>query len=311
MTPIHSPLASPEATRDTLAQYGVELKKALGQNFLVDDNVIGKIMELAQIGPDDLVLEVGPGIGTLTLALLGAAAGVISIERDRTLAPVLADTAGAHDGFELVLRDALAVTSDEIHAAAASISSRVNRPLPAFPTLFAANLPYAVAATVIYDFFERFESIQSATVMVQKEVADRICAAPGNKDYGAYTVGLSMMARPTGRFDVAPTSFMPPPHVTSTVIRLERCAPSMADGSPATPEVCAAATFAAKAAFAQRRKTIKNSMRSYLGGCGIDAAALDDALAQAGIAASQRGEKLSQQTYLLLGQAMIDHALLP
>ena len=174
--------------------------------------------------------------------------------------------------------------------------------------MLVANLPYAVAATVIAGFLERFGFLQSATVMVQKEVADRIAAQPGTKQYGAYTVLLRLLAQVTGRFEVGPGNFMPAPHVDSAVVRLDRCDVFMPDGAAATELQRKAAAVAAKAAFAQRRKTIRNSMKAGLAsmGAGVGEDALLAALDQAGIAPTVRGETLSVDDYLRLGQALID-----
>ena len=139
---------------------------------------------------------------------------------------------------------------------------------PSLPSKLVANLPYAVAATVVLDYFESFLFLDSVTIMVQKEVADRMAAAVGTKNYGAYTVKLGLHAEPAGRFPVGPGNFFPPPRVDSAVIRLNRRVPLMADGAPATPEVIAAAALIADAAFANRRKTIANSCKTYFSGRG-------------------------------------------
>lgn len=311
----YSSLASYGATRDLLAAFGIELKKTLGQNFLVNDGVIGRILELAAID-GQLVLEVGPGIGTLTVALLKRACGVISIERDPALEPVLAQTAGTNPHFRLLMGDAVKVTSSEVARAAASLAQAGAAPVQpsgdhAMPTALVANLPYAVAATVVLDYLQRFSELATATVMVQKEVADRMAASPGTKDYGAYTVQLQLIARPAGRFEVAPGNFIPAPHVDSTVIRLERTVPRFPDGSVPDDTVLAASALAAKAAFAQRRKTIRNSMRGYLAPKGADLEALDTALEQAGIAPTLRGERLSVSDYLLLGKELVNNNVTP
>ena len=244
-----SPLASPGATREVLKRHGFSLKKSLGQNFLVNDAVVGKILQLAAVGPDDVVLEVGPGIGTLTHALLSNARAVVAVERDPSLPAVLDDTlSDFHGRFVLIEKDALDVTAADVSGAAASMG------VPS-PDKFVANLPYAVAATVVLDYFQEISSVGSATVMVQREVADRMAATPGTKNYGAYTVKLAMYAKPAGSFPVGPGSFMPPPHVESTVLRLDRV-----EGH-ASSKVVKAACRMADAAFFARRKTIMNSCR--------------------------------------------------
>lgn len=278
----YSSLASVSATRAVLEAHGLATKKSLGQNFLVNDDVIRRICELSGVGPADDVVEVGPGIGTLTVALLARARRVVSIERDPDLPAVLAETCAPWaDRFTLISNDALAVQPDD---------------LPFAPTAFIANLPYAVAATLVLDYFERFDSIQRATVMVQAEVADRMMAQPGTKNYGAYTVKLALFARPASRFKVAPGNFFPPPHVDSAVIRLDRCAHP--DLTAAERAACA---LMADAAFATRRKTIQNSMRTYFGK-GVPASAIADLLDAAGIDARRRGESLSLDEFKELGR---------
>ena len=200
----YSRLANIRETRAVLERFGLATKHRLGQNFLVNDEVIGRIVELADLGCDDVVLEVGPGIGTLTVAMLARVRAVCSIEADRELESVLAETCADHsEKFFLTMGDALRVGPQNLQA---------DGVLPP-PNKFVSNLPYQVAATLILRNFEEFPSLESATVMVQAEVADRICALPGSKIYGAYTAKLALWARPAGRFEVGPGNFMPPPHV--------------------------------------------------------------------------------------------------
>lgn len=290
-----SPLASPGATRAVLKRHGFSLKKSLGQNFLVNDAVVGRILGLAEVGPGDVVLEVGPGIGTLTFALLGRAQAVVAIERDPALPAVLADTLHGFDGrFALVEKDALDVAAEDVEAAAASVSAP-------FPGKLVSNLPYAVAATVVLDYLQRFDALASMTVMVQREVAERMAASPGTKSYGAYTVKLALHARPAGSFSVGPGNFMPPPHVESTVLRLDR-APAEA---PA--DVVRAACTMADAAFFARRKTIANSCRQFFAGRDPRIAeAVPEVLQAAGVAPSVRGEALPPSVYVALGRALAE-----
>ncbi len=278
----HSPLASPSATKAVLARHGLATKKALGQHFLVDDNVVGRILELAALTGDETVLEIGPGIGTLTVALCEHAAAVVAVERDVELLPVLAETTGACERFSVVHADAVSVAPEVFSA-----------PFGA-PVALVANLPYAVAATLVLRAFEEFESVEAVTVMVQAEVAARMAAVPGTKDYGAYTVKLRLLARPAGRFTVARTCFLPPPRVDSAVLRLERVEPV------AEPQVLALAARVADAAFAQRRKTIRNSLRASLG---LEAAQLDAVLAAADVDGSVRAETLPPERFIDLARA--------
>ncbi len=289
-----SDLASPSATRAILDRFDLAPKKSFGQNFLVNDDVIRKILELSGVSFDDVVLEVGPGIGTLTNALLKHVRAVVAVERDADLPFVLAHTLQKwEDRFHLVKKDALDLKVDDMGDLR--------------PNLFVANLPYSVAATLVLDYFWRFPFIDSATVMVQREVAERMMAKPGTKNYGAYTVKLSMVAEPVGHFIVKPDSFMPRPHVDSAVIRLNRIA-SIDDEH--NKEVVNIASIMAEAAFASRRKTISNSMRTYLSGGdvvrGRILAVLDELFDAAGIDPQIRGERLAKQDYLALATAFLE-----
>ena len=301
MTDRISPLSTPAATRAVLEAHGLATKKSLGQNFLVNDDVLRRIMELSEVGPDDVVLEVGPGIGTLTIPLLKAARAVVSVERDRDLPHVLRGTCGPWaEKFCLVEKDAVELTEADVRAALGTADA----PLP---NKFVANLPYAVAATVVLGYFQDFPWLDSATVMVQSEVADRMCARPGTKNYGAYTVKLSLYARPAGRFSVGPGNFFPPPHVESSVLRLDR-RDVAEDGIVITEEERRAICVMADAAFASRRKTLSNSCKAYFSGRGSEgkriAGELAALFAEAGIDPSRRGETLSLEEFARLGRAL-------
>lgn len=282
----YSRLANIRETRAVLERFGLATKHRLGQNFLVNDEVIGRIVELADLGCDDVVLEVGPGIGTLTVAMLARVRAVCSIEADRELEGVLAETCADHsEKFFLTMGDALRVGPQNLQA---------DGTLPP-PNKFVSNLPYQVAATLILRNFEEFPSLESATVMVQAEVADRICALPGSKIYGAYTAKLALWARPAGRFEIGPGNFMPPPHVDSAVVRLDRGGVSLPEGLSR-----AEVATAIDAAFAQRRKTIRNSMSSN----GFDKEALDEAFAATGIAPNARAETLAPADFVRLAATL-------
>ncbi|MCL2883713.1 MAG: 16S rRNA (adenine(1518)-N(6)/adenine(1519)-N(6))-dimethyltransferase RsmA [Coriobacteriia bacterium] len=283
--PRYSPLASPSATIACLEEWGLYTKKSLGQHFLVDDGTVGKILRLAGLSAGEQVVEIGPGIGTLSRALLGAGANVLAIEADASLAPCLGQLAQDHPGrFGFVMQDALKTNALDL------------------PDQFkvVANLPYGLAATLVLEYFVCFAGLTEATVMVQKEVAERIMAKPGSKSYGAYTVKLALLASVQGSFFVARTNFLPPPRVDSTVVRLERrtapaapaptapsapaaalapaatvAPPAPAPAAPAAPAPAApsapisealrtACFLVVDAAFAERRKTIRNSLRSGL-----------------------------------------------
>ena len=279
-----SPLANPSATRGLLEDYGLATKHRLGQNFLIDNHVIEKIMDLAALDGTERVVEVGPGIGTLTLALLQDAARVVSIEADAALEPVLETHALDHDNFRYIMGDALKVAPADIAAAAGGE-----------PTVLVANLPYNVAATIILQFFQTMPALRTAVVMVQKEVADRIAAHPGTKAFGGYTAKLGLYAQVTGRFEVPPRCFMPAPHVDSAVVRLDRV-----EGCTASEEERERVARVIDAAFAQRRKTIRNSMSSS----GFDKAALDAAFEACGIAPTARAETLGVEDFVRLTAAL-------
>jgi 16S rRNA (adenine1518-N6/adenine1519-N6)-dimethyltransferase len=286
----HSPLASPSATRDVLARYGLGLKKSLGQHFLVDDNVIGRIVALADLPPGAVVLEIGPGIGTLTYALCARARAVVAVERDLALVPALEEVRRSCEGLTIVTGDAVRVAAEDLDTAFGP------------PEWLVANLPYAVAATVVLRSLEEIPSLRAAVVMVQAEVAARMMAVPGTKDYGAYTVKLRLLARPVGSFAVPRGCFMPPPRVDSTVLRLERLPVPLPEG-----ERVATARLAT-AAFAQRRKTIRNSVLSVTG---WEAAAFDAALSGAGIEPRRRAESLAVEEFLRLSAEVRKQGLLP
>nr|WP_239471688.1 16S rRNA (adenine(1518)-N(6)/adenine(1519)-N(6))-dimethyltransferase RsmA [Olsenella profusa] len=283
-------MASPGATRALLEAYGLATKHRLGQNFLVSNAVIEKIMDLAELTGTERVLEVGPGIGTLTLALLAEGGRVVAVEADRELEPVLSAHAAAHPNLAFLMGDALSVDGEKIVEAAGGA-----------PEVMVSNLPYNVAATIILKYLQEMASLRRLVVMVQAEVADRICAAPGNKTYGAYTAKLALLARVTGRFEVGPGNFMPPPHVDSAVVRLDR-APltDPATGKPLSAACLAAVGTVIDAAFAQRRKTIRNSMSAS----GFEKGALDAAFAACGVAPTCRAETLAPEDFVRLAVAL-------
>lgn len=286
----HSRLASPRATIAVLQEYDLHTRKSLGQHFLVDDNIVGRILALADLSATEPVLEIGPGIGTLTVALCAGAGHVLAIERDSRLIPVLEELTAECRALTVVHGDALKIDPDALAT-----------PLGP-PVALVANLPYAIAATVVLSFFQSVTSLRTATVMVQAEVADRMSASPGSKEYGAFTVKLGLLVRVAGRFQVARSCFLPPPRVDSSVIRLDRVA---------TTTSAAEITFAcmaAEAAFAHRRKMVRNSLGSALS---ADIKAVDLALEQAGIDGLARAESLSIPHFVQMGIALREHGLLP
>lgn len=285
-----SPLASVTETRAVLERHGLMTKKALGQHFLINDGIVSHICDLAELDESDSVIEVGPGIGTLSVVLLQKAGRLVAIERDSDLPPVLAQTCAPwSDAFTLIQGDALEVSADD---------------LPFAPNKLVANLPYAVAATIVLDYFERMPSLESQTIMVQAEVADRMCASPGTKNYGAYTVKLGLFAEYYDKFSVAEGNFFPPPRVKSTVIRLDRRSDSMPN------ELRRATMVMADAAFATRRKTIANSCKTYFSnpqkGNEDLLAYVPEIIERAGVSLKARGESLVRDQFIALGKAYLE-----
>ena len=298
-------LANQRATKETLERFGLATKYRLGQNFLVQDHVIEKIVQLAEVQPTDVIVEVGPGLGTLTVALLDNALAVCSLEADSELEQVLAVTCKEPhpDSFALVMGDALAITPQKLAEAYNTLPTVAHDAATSapMPTKFVSNLPYQVAATLILKFFQELPSLERAVVMVQAEVADRIAAKPSTKAYGAYTAKLSLFAQVTGRFEVGPGNFMPPPRVNSAVVRLDRTqARNPVTSKLLSKEELLHTMSVIDAAFAQRRKTIRNSMSAS----GFDKDKLDQAFLATGIAPTARAEVLTSQDFICLAAAL-------
>ena len=298
-------LANQRATKETLERFGLATKYRLGQNFLVQDHVIEKIVQLAEVQPTDVIVEVGPGLGTLTVALLDNALAVCSLEADSELEQVLALTCKEPhpDSFALVMGDALAITPQKLAEAYNTLPTVAHDAATSapMPTKFVSNLPYQVAATLILKFFQELPSLERAVVMVQAEVADRISAKPSTKAYGAYTAKLSLFAQVTGRFEVGPGNFMPPPRVNSAVVRLDRTqARNPVSSKLLSEEELLHTMRVIDAAFAQRRKTIRNSMSAS----GFDKDKLDQAFLATGIAPTVRAEVLTSQDFICLAAAL-------
>lgn len=270
------PLLGAARLRALLDEHGVRPTKSLGQNFVIDPNTIRKTLAVADLGPDERVLEIGPGAGSLTLGLASAADHVVAVERDTRLIPVLRSALGDLVNVEVVQADALALDLGSFEA-----SSLV------------ANLPYNVAASVVLKALEEADSIRSLTVMVQREVGERLAAAPGTKAYGATSVLVSFFASARVAATVSRNAFWPAPNVDSVIVRLDR--------SPTLPTVDRDAFFeVVKGAFSQRRKTIRNSLGATLG----SNETAERVLALAGIDAAARAESLAPEDYLALAKQM-------
>jgi 16S rRNA (adenine1518-N6/adenine1519-N6)-dimethyltransferase len=320
--PRNSPLASPSATWLALEQLGLHTKKALGQHFLVNDNTVGRILHLADLLADQNILEIGPGIGTLTLALLQQDCKVLAVEKDAALAEALENIKREYPAtFDYRIADAVELLEGYPGARNPQLdSNQEHNSLLMLEALSAslklvANLPYAVAATIVLAAFAKLEQLESATVMVQREVAQRMQAVAGSKDYGAYTVKLQTLVKPMGYFVVSPGNFLPAPRVDSAVIRLDR-----RDSQSLNTSLIEQIFMVANAAFFQRRKTIRNSMRAYFlanrtllqaqlgtSECMTDAAVttlVDELLANAKVSPGSRGEQHDVPTYRKLGELL-------
>lgn len=261
-------LLGPSDVRALAAELDIRPTKTLGQNFVIDPNTIRRIVHIARIGADETVLEVGPGLGSLTLGLLDAASRVIAVEIDPVLAGKLSQTVagwrpGSAPRLDVVQADALKVTE-----------------LPASPTALVANLPYNVAVPVVLNLLKHFDSLQHALVMVQEEVADRLAAKPGSKTYGVPSVKAAWYADVRKAGVVGRNVFWPAPTIASGLVSLTRRPP------PETSATRQEVFDVIDTAFAQRRKTLRAALAGWAG----SGAAAEEALIKAGIDPRSRGE---------------------
>ena len=286
-------LGDPKKTIEILNKYHFVFQKKFGQNFLIDTHVLDKIMRAAEITGDDLVLEIGPGIGTLTQYLCENAREVIAVEIDRMLIPILKDdTLSAYDNVEVINDDIMKV----------DISRLVEEKNDGKPIKVVANLPYYITTPIVMSLLERELPIKSITVMVQKEVAERMQAKPGTKDYGALSLAVQYRADTYIAANVPPNCFMPRPQVGSCVIRLTRREnPAIKVGSPELMFKLI------RAAFNQRRKTLVNAL-SNSGEVGYAKEKIFEALTVAGIPENERGEKLGLEEFGKLADVLSSFA---
>ena len=238
-------LGTPTATAEIIRKYGFCFQKKYGQNFLIDANILQKIVSSAQITKEDCVIEIGPGIGALTQYLAESAGQVIAVEIDKKLIPILEETLADYENVTLINEDILKVDIGKL-----SEEKNDGRPLKVV-----ANLPYYITTPIIMGLFESHAPIQSMTVMVQKEVADRMQVGPGTKDYGALSLAVQYYAKPEIVMNVPPTCFMPKPGVGSTVIRL-----TGRGERPVEVRDEKLLFSVIRAAFNQRRKTLANAL---------------------------------------------------
>lgn len=274
-------LGNPKNTIEILQKYKFVFQKKFGQNFLIDEHVLEKIISAAGIGPDDFVVEIGPGIGTMTQYLAHAARGVAAVEIDKALIPILQDTLSAYDNVTVINEDVLKVDLKEL-------AEKMNE---GRPVKVVANLPYYITTPIIMGLFESHVPVESITVMVQKEVAERMQAGPGTKDYGALSLAVQYYAEPYIVANVPPNCFMPRPNVGSAVIRLQ------VHKNPDIRVKDESLMFRIiRASFNQRRKTLQNSL-SHDPQLGISKEVVARILKEMGLSATIRGEALSLQQF--------------
>ena len=274
--------------RDLCARYDFSLSKGFGQNFIINPGVCPRIAEASGIGPGWGALEIGPGIGVLTEQLAERADKVVSVEVDTRLQPLLAETMVGHPYFKLVLGDVLKV----------DLAALLKAEFPGMPVAVCANLPYYITSPILMRLLEERLPIRSITVMVQKEAAQRLCAAPGTRQAGAISYAVAYYAAPELLFTVQPGSFYPAPKVTSAVIRL-----TLHDTPPVQPANGDERGLfrLIRAAFSQRRKTAANAVAA---GLGLPKPRVTAALQAAGLDARLRPEQLTLADYCALQAAL-------
>ena len=285
-------LAAPGATRYILEKYGIRARKKYGQNFLIDANVIRGIIDAAQITEDDCVLEIGPGIGSMSQLLARSAGNVICVEIDESLQPVLEETLEDCGNVRILWQDILKTDLKQICE-----EYNGGRPLKVV-----ANLPYYVTTPILMQLLEQDHVFSSITVMVQKEVADRIRSGPGSKEYGALSLAVQYFADPEAVMTVSPSSFIPRPGVDSSVL----CLRAYAEPPVECDEKVMFALI--RAAFNQRRKTLANAIsHGYsLNGKQYTREEVTDALAQMDLSPTVRGEALTLEQFAQLSLLLRD-----
>lgn len=274
-------LGNPKNTIEILNKYKLVFQKKFGQNFLIDTHVLDKIIRAAEISPEDLVLEIGPGIGTLTQYVCENAGEVIAVEIDRQLIPVLEETLSAYHNVTVLNEDILKV----------DLNALVRERNGGKPIKVVANLPYYITTPIIMELFEKHVPISSITVMVQKEVADRMQAKPGSKDYGALSLAVQYYAKPYIAAFVPPNCFMPRPNVGSAVIKLtlhEQPIIRVKDETLLFTLI--------RASFNQRRKTLVNGLNNY-SGLSYTKEEIIKALKEEGLDENVRGEALTLEQF--------------
>ena len=282
-------LGIPQNTIEVLQKYHFNFQKKFGQNFLIDTHVLEKIIAAADVTKDDFVLEIGPGIGTMTQYLCEHARAVAAVEIDKNLIPILGDTLGAYDNVEIINQDILKV----------DIRKLADEKNGGRPIKVVANLPYYITTPIIMGLFESHVPIDSITVMVQREVADRMQVGPGTKDYGALSLAVQYYAAPEIVAIVPPNCFMPRPKVGSAVIRLTRH-----KEPPVQVEDEKLMFRIIRASFNQRRKTLANGLKNS-GELTLSKEVIEESITELGVPVTIRGEALSLAQFAELSNIIL------
>ena len=277
-------LGNPQNTIEVLQKYNFSFQKKFGQNFLIDTHVLDKIIQSANITEDDMVLEIGPGIGTMTQYLAQAAGKVIAVEIDKNLIPILEDTLSGYDNVRVINEDVLKL----------DLKKLADEENNGKPVKVVANLPYYITTPIIMGLFENEVPVESITVMVQKEVADRMQTGPGNKDYGALSLAVQYYADPYIVANVPPNCFMPRPKVGSAVIRL-----TTYDNPPVEVDDEKLMFRIIRASFNQRRKTLANGLKNAAD-LDIPKELIAESIESLGHGPSVRGEALTLEEFAAL-----------
>lgn len=281
-------LGIPQNTIAVLQKYNFNFQKKFGQNFLIDTNVLDKIISSAEITKDDCVLEIGPGIGTMTQYLAENAGEVVAVEIDKALIPILEDTLSAYDNVTVINDDILKVDINKI------VQEKNNGK----PIKVVANLPYYITTPIIMGLFESHVPLKSITIMVQKEVADRMQVGPGTKDYGALSLAVQYYAKPEIVANVPPNCFIPRPNVGSAVIRLTRY-----EEPPVKVQDESKMFALIRASFNQRRKTLVNGLGNAAG-LNVSKEQVAAALEKMGLSPTVRGETFTLEQFATLSDLL-------
>lgn len=281
-------LGIPKNTIEVLQKYNFSFQKKFGQNFLIDTHILERIIQEAEINENDMVLEIGPGIGTMTQYLCENAREVIAVEIDKALIPILSDTLSEYNNVTIINEDILKVDINEL----------VKERNGGKPIKVVANLPYYITTPIIMGLFEKKVNVESITVMVQKEVAQRMQAGPGTKDYGALSLAVQYYAEPEIVSNVPPNCFMPRPNVSSAVIRLK-----LHDKLVISVKSEEMLFKIIRASFAQRRKTLMNSINNS-GELNFTKEQVASALNQMGLPQTIRGEALTLEQFAKLSDIL-------